>query len=593
MKKVLKYVLLISFLSLAFLFCNQTTVKAVEQNVKTMEQLKGIFGEEGVIVGNVFKLTNNVTIETDKSFNIEIPGEVIIELNGKTLQIMGNSLMGIENKTTFRDSLDTGCIKFIGETYGAYGIMVRSNGDLTIQNVNIINNNRITLVNTSGKLTINNSNFTTNCNNETLKEYVKLGRMFRLMGKSETVINGGNFHSISSIITAASDPNMCKLNINGGNYEVTDGYSAIDVTVTYPYVDENNEKKLIVPKIVLNNCNISHSFGSAVKLHTIYTDEITADTKIITILGGTYKGTVAPLHITAQGKYLNTNDIVIQNGIFENINTNDTGYFQGAISIGLTESSQFEYNGELKKFLDGYNGKIYYSKYNSCFETMRTIKIKDYKVVSASREITSKLYTVIDPGMAEDLKIMTDSKTNIKLEAQKDVIPDNTTMNITEITSGETFDKIKNILLGIKNFKAFDITLKVNDTNIQPNSKVKMSVPIPVGFDASRLAIYRFEEDGTKTEYKVKVENGYATFETEHFSIYVLGETTKLSSETQDKTDKNEGETTTGKNDTKLPQTGEETNKFAEYLGTVVVLAAVWLGSMLLIDREKKKMAKK
>lgn len=257
-------------------------------------------------------------------------------------------------------------------------------------------------------------------------------------------------------------------------------------------------------------------------------------------------------------------------------------------------------NGEYKKicddFLEGYVGKVYGideegTKYDySC--TMQKVVFKNGKVLSVSGELPAlknEIIAVLGENNRKNIT-QTDNRTNIKLEAQIGIVPDNTTMDIIEITSGETFEKIKNILVEIKNFKAFDITLKSNDTNIQPKGKVKISVPIPVGFDASRLAIYRFEEDGTKTEYKVKVENGYATFETDHFSTYVLGETTKLSSETQDNTDKNEGETTTGKNDTKLPQTGEETNVFAEWLVIAIPLMIFWLVSMLLIDREKKKM---
>ena len=59
-------------------------------------------------------------------------------------------------------------------------------------------------------------------------------------------------------------------------------------------------------------------------------------------------------------------------------------------------------------------------------------------------------------------------------------------------------------------------------------------------------------------------------------------------------------ETTTGKiqnetikKDNKLPQTGEETHTFVTWLSAVILLGIFWLGSMLRIDREKKKMAKK
>ena len=141
----------------------------------------------------------------------------------------------------------------------------------------------------------------------------------------------------------------------------------------------------------------------------------------------------------------------------------------------------------------------------------------------------------------------------------------------------------------IEKFKAFDITLKSNNTNIQPNGKVKISIPIPENFNASKLIAYRFDNDNSKIEYQVTVANGYATFETDHFSIYVLGERTEVSDENQDETDEN----VVGTNNTKLPQTGEETNAFTKWLSIAISIGIFWLVSMLLIDREKKKMTKK
>ena len=49
----------------------------------------------------------------------------------------------------------------------------------------------------------------------------------------------------------------------------------------------------------------------------------------------------------------------------------------------------------------------------------------------------------------------------------------------------------------------------------------------------------------------------------------------------------------TTNNNTKLPQTGEETNIFANWLSIVILLGIFWLGAMLLIDHEKKKMTEK
>lgn len=267
-----------------------------------------------------------------------------------------------------------------------------------------------------------------------------------------------------------------------------------------------------------------------------------------------------------------------------------------------------EYKTICDGLLEGYKGKVYGNDDtgtehdDSC--TMQKVVLKDGKVVSASGELP--LYNVIkdlsenndnnDDENKNKTIIKTDSTTNIKLEAQRGIIPDDTSMNIMEIKAGTTFDKIKNVLVDSDNFKVFDIVLKSNNTIVQPNGKVKIKIPIPKDFDKSKLTIYRFEENGAKTEYQVTVENEYATFETEHFSIYVLGEKTKIADETQNDTEQNNtetnvGETTTEKNDTKLPQTGDETRKFTRWLSTAVILGIFWLVSMLLIDREKRRMA--
>lgn len=247
--------------------------------------------------------------------------------------------------------------------------------------------------------------------------------------------------------------------------------------------------------------------------------------------------------------------------------------------------------------LNGYKGKIYgvdeTGSKNDYSYTMQKVIIENGKVVSATGELQGipVIANLNDNSNENNDEVITkiDSKTNIKVETDKGIIPDDTIIEITEISSGAVFDKIKNTLVDIENFKAFDITLKSNNTNIQPNGKVKISIPIPENFDVSRLIAYRIDDDNSKAEYQVTVANGYATLETDHFSIYVLGEREKVSGENQDKTDEN----VLGTNDTKLPQTGEENNMFAKWLSIVIVLGIFWLASMLLIEREKRKMAKR
>lgn len=112
------------------------------------------------------------------------------------------------------------------------------------------------------------------------------------------------------------------------------------------------------------------------------------------------------------------------------------------------------------------------------------------------------------------------------------------------------------------------------------------------------------EHDESYTVRKVIIENGKVISATGEFPYDIIadlgessnnkGGTTELGNTNNQTTTNNIlGGTTTEKNDNKLPKTGEETNAFADYLLTVIVLGVVWLGSMLLIDREKKKMTKR
>ncbi len=132
----------------------------------------------------------------------------------------------------------------------------------------------------------------------------------------------------------------------------------------------------------------------------------------------------------------------------------------------------------------------------------------------------------------------TDNNTNIKLETTIGIVPENTILEVKPIIEGTTFENIKKVLFNVNKFEIFDITLKSNGVEIQPNGKVKISIPIPEGFDTSKLLIYRVEENGNKVEYKVNVVTignvKYAQFETDHFSKYVLAEVEQNSKEKDD-----------------------------------------------------------
>ena len=119
-----------------------------------------------------------------------------------------------------------------------------------------------------------------------------------------------------------------------------------------------------------------------------------------------------------------------------------------------------------------------------------------------------------------------DNRTNIKLDTTTATVPEDTRLLVEKITTGDYYN-FAMATLGddIDKFVLYDITLKYNGVAIQPNGKVKISIPIPEEFNKEKLVVYRIT-DNEKIKYDVKIETvegkDYATFETDHFSLYTL-----------------------------------------------------------------------
>ena len=126
------------------------------------------------------------------------------------------------------------------------------------------------------------------------------------------------------------------------------------------------------------------------------------------------------------------------------------------------------------------------------------------------------------------------TETNIKLETEEGIVPSNVVLEVAPVTEGTVYNTVKKALSNMKQFKVFAINLLSNGVKIQPNGKVKITIPVPAEFNKANLVVYRVEEDGTKTEYSVTVNGETATFETDHFSTYVLAEKTVTDREKDD-----------------------------------------------------------
>lgn len=131
--------------------------------------------------------------------------------------------------------------------------------------------------------------------------------------------------------------------------------------------------------------------------------------------------------------------------------------------------------------------------------------------------------------------ILLDNETKVKLEADNGIVPNDTILEVKKIMEKEILTDIKTILGdNVKQFELFDITLKSNGVEIQPNGKVKISIPIPDCFFTTNLAVYRIEENGDKIKCDAKVIDSSLQFETDHFSKYVIAEIGRDSNEKDD-----------------------------------------------------------
>ena len=170
-----------------------------------------------------------------------------------------------------------------------------------------------------------------------------------------------------------------------------------------------------------------------------------------------------------------------------------------------------------------------------------------------------------------------DKTTNVSLNADTSIIPSNTVLEVKEVKSGEAYNTITESLKNVSNkFMAYDITLKSDGVEIQPNGNVQISLPIPSGYDTGKVVVFRVETDGTIIKYDTKIENNYAIIETDHFSNYVIAEQNVSSTTETDKTPIQNGE----KDDT--PKTGT-----IQYIGLAVIVVA--LSSIGIIALRNKK----
>lgn len=148
------------------------------------------------------------------------------------------------------------------------------------------------------------------------------------------------------------------------------------------------------------------------------------------------------------------------------------------------------------------------------------------KVITVNVVDPNKVPEPTEPETTETI-IITDNSKEVQIETEKNVVPEGTVVIADKITAGDKLDVVTESLKEVTDkFFAFDISLENDNVKIQPNGKVKVTISIPTGYDKNKLVVYYINDNGVKEKLPSTINNEKISFETEHFSTYVIAEST-------------------------------------------------------------------
>lgn len=140
---------------------------------------------------------------------------------------------------------------------------------------------------------------------------------------------------------------------------------------------------------------------------------------------------------------------------------------------------------------------------------------------------TYKFYIVkaSSDKLVEPTYLETNIESNIQITSVDSSIPLDTSLTVKNVNDSSIKD-----IIGTENYKSYDISLYSDAKGAKiekiETGKFLVKIPVPTELNGKDLIVYYIASDGTKEEHKVKIEDGYAIFETNHFSTYILAENT-------------------------------------------------------------------
>lgn len=206
-----------------------------------------------------------------------------------------------------------------------------------------------------------------------------------------------------------------------------------------------------------------------------------------------------------------------------------------------------------------------------------------------------------DPEELSPAVDYTDPATGVRVTAEKGVLPEGVKVSVTEITSGDFFDKAVSALEGIGKFKLYKISFTDKDGNeVVPTGTVTVTYPSADG-SSDNLSLYRINDDGSKTLVKGTLsKDGYTTV-TKTAGVYALAETA-ASSDTETPDDGSsvvnggssaDDSSVNGSSDADSPVSGNSVPKTGDSGMSVLLVLALLLSACALVYCLKSRKSQK
>lgn len=274
-------------------------------------------------------------------------------------------------------------------------------------------------------------------------------------------------------------------------------------------------------------------FTEVVANHVLYVPESTGDSKeelmaaiqkrIDNYIGKgvvnvTYGGNVYNYHVTSYDKDIREAEESLALELAKPVDEQDV------FEIMYLQSRIVDQQGYKQAFIDSWNTKT--GEY--AYLTEAEGEYYFYATIPGNAGYENEFKFIVvkdDDKMYEPSHKTTDVNTNVTISSDDSSIPLDTIIKAKLLTSGEEYEKIIKIL-NLTNSLTFDLKLYSNSlenyiTKLEDGT-FEVKIPIPEEFKGKDYIVYYVKENGEKEEFTVTPKDGYAIFNTNHFSIYTL-----------------------------------------------------------------------